>query len=105
MCAGTTATGAFGPSPVGISRITPVQVHDINVLDLLTPEPGAFYVMDRGSLDFERLYRWTLAGAFFVTRARKNLRFVRLGSHPVDTPRVQSIRTYALGTPREHRSE
>jgi hypothetical protein len=50
-------------------RITPAQVRDINVLDLLTPEPGAFYVMDRGYLDFERLYRWTLAGTFFVTRA------------------------------------
>lgn len=65
-------------------RITPAQVHDINLLDQLTPEAGAFYVMDRGYLDFERLYRWTLAGAFFVTRARKDFRFRRLISHPVD---------------------
>jgi hypothetical protein len=78
-------------------RITPAQVHDINVLDVLTPEPGAFYVMDRGYLDFERLYRWTLAGAFFVTRARKNFRFVRLVSHPVDkTTGVQCDQVIAL---------
>jgi hypothetical protein len=65
-------------------RITPARLHDVNVLDDLTPEAGAFYVMDRGYVDFERLYRWTLAGAFFVTRARKNLRFDRVESRPVD---------------------
>jgi len=65
-------------------RITPARVHDVNMLDQLTPEPGAFYIMDRGYLNFERLYRWTLHGAFFVTRARKNFRFTRLISHPVD---------------------
>jgi hypothetical protein len=65
-------------------QITPAQLHDVNILDHLAPEPGAFYVMDRGYLDFERLYRWTQAGAFFVTRARKNLRCRRLVSHPVD---------------------
>src|SRR5688572_23675595 len=53
-------------------RITPAQIHDVNILDQLTPEAGAFYIMDRGYLDFERLYRWTQHGAFFVTRARKN---------------------------------
>jgi IS4 transposase len=50
----------------------------------LTPQAGAFYVMNRGYLDFERLYRWTLARAFFVTRARKNFRFDRVESRPVD---------------------
>ena len=65
-------------------RITPAQMHDVNILDQLTPEPGAFYVLDRGYLDFQRLYRWTLQGAFFITRARKNFRFRRLRSHPVD---------------------
>ena len=65
-------------------RITPARLHDVNVLDDLTPEPGAVYVLDRGYLDFERLYRWTLAGAFFVTRARKNFRFQRVESQPVD---------------------
>jgi len=65
-------------------RITPAQLHDVNVLDQLVPEAGAFYVMDRGYLDFARLYRWTQHGAFFVTRARKNFRFDRVESHPVD---------------------
>jgi IS4 transposase len=53
--------------------------------------------MDRGYLNFERLYRWTLHGAFFVTRARKNFRFVRLISHPVDkSSGVQCDQTIAL---------
>jgi hypothetical protein len=78
-------------------RITPAQMHDVNILDQLTPEPGAFYVIDRGYLDFERLYRWTLQGAFFITRARKNLRFRVLKSHPVDkTTGVQCDQTIAL---------
>jgi len=78
-------------------RITPARVHDVNILDQLTPEPGAFYIMDRGYLNFERLYRWTLHGAFFVTRARKNFRFVRLISHPVDkSSGVQCDQTIAL---------
>ena len=59
-------------------RISAAKLHDVNVLDDLEPEAGAFYVMDRGYIDFERLYRWTLAGAFFVTRARKNFRFDRV---------------------------
>ena len=65
-------------------RISTAKLHDVNVLDNLEPEAGAFYVMDRGYLDFERLHRWTLAGAFFVTRARKNFRFDRVTSRPVD---------------------
>jgi len=65
-------------------RITPAQIHDVNILDQLTPEAGAFYVLDRGYLDFERLYRWTLHGAFFITRAKKNFRFTRLRSQPID---------------------
>ncbi len=67
-----------------VIRITPAQLHDVHFLDHLVLEPGAFYVMDRGYLDFARLYRWTAAGAFFVTRARKNFRFQRLVSHPVE---------------------
>ncbi len=78
-------------------RITPARVHDVNMLDQLTPEPGAFYIMDRGYLNFERLYRWTLHGAFFVTRARKNFRFLRLISHPVDkSTGVQCDQTISL---------
>ena len=65
-------------------RITPAQLHDIQILDQVTLEPGAFYVMDRGYLDFARLHRWTLTGAFFVTRARKNFRYRRLISQAVD---------------------
>src|SRR5919198_4248786 len=78
-------------------RVTAAQVHDVKILDALTPEAGAFYVMDRAYLDFERLYRWTLHGAFFVTRARKNFRFTRLFSHPVDkVSGVQCDQTIAL---------
>lgn len=69
----------------------PVLVHvdhgrsyDTDILDVLVPEPGAIYVMDRGYLDFERLHRWHLAGAFFVTRAKSNLKARRRYSHPVD---------------------
>ena len=64
--------------------ITPGDVHEVNWLDLLIFEPGAFYIMDRGYLDFARLYRITQAGAFFVTRAKKGVRLARLYSHPVD---------------------
>jgi hypothetical protein len=78
-------------------RITPARVHDVNILDQLVPEAGAFYMMDRGYTNFERLYRWTLHGAFFVTRARKNFRFARLISHPVDkTKGVQCDQTVSL---------
>ena len=55
-------------------HISDGKMHDVNVLDELLPEPGAFYVMDRGYLDFERLHRLHLAGAFFVTRAKPNLK-------------------------------
>ena len=64
--------------------ITAAHVHDVNILAVLRPEAGAYYVMDRGYLNFQQLYRWTLHGAFFVIRARKNFRFTRISSHPVD---------------------
>ena len=60
------------------------KLHDVNVLDLLLPEPGAFYVMDRGYVDFERLHRLHEAGSFFVTRAKSNLKAQRRYSRPVD---------------------
>jgi len=60
------------------------KLHDVNVLDQLIPEPGAFYIMDRGYLDFERLHVFTQFAAFFVTRAKSNLTFRRLYSHPID---------------------
>jgi hypothetical protein len=64
--------------------ITDAKVHDVRILDLLLPEPGAIYVMDRGYVDFERLYRLHRARAVFVIRAKKNLACRRLYSHPVD---------------------
>jgi len=64
--------------------ITPGKVHDVNILDELIFDPGAFYVMDRGYVDFGRLHRIHLAGAFFVTRAKANFRFRRRYSAPVD---------------------
>ena len=65
-------------------HISDGKLHDVNVLDELLPEPGAIYVMDRGYLDFERLYRLHLAAAFFVTRAKSNLKAVRRYSRAVD---------------------
>jgi hypothetical protein len=64
--------------------ITHGKVHEVNILDQLSFEAGAFYVMDRGYLDFRRLYKLHLASAFFVTRARKRFDFKRLYSQPVD---------------------
>jgi hypothetical protein len=60
------------------------KLHDVNMLDILLPEPGAFYVMDRGYLDFDRLHALHQAGAFFVTRAKSNFKFKRIYSYPVD---------------------
>jgi hypothetical protein len=60
------------------------KLHDVNVLDILPPEPGAFYVMDRGYLDFERLYALHQAGSFFVMRAKSNFKCRRIYSSPVD---------------------
>jgi len=64
--------------------ITEGKIHDVNVLDKIAFEPGAFYIMDRGYLDFGRLYNMHLEGAFFVIRAKKNLDFIRHRSQPVD---------------------
>jgi hypothetical protein len=60
------------------------KLHDVTILDVLTPEPGSIYVMDRGYLDFQRLYRLQQARAVFVTRAKKNLACRRLYSRAVD---------------------
>jgi len=60
------------------------QLHDVNALDLLLPLPGAYYVLDRGYVDCARLFRFQQAGAFFVTRAKRNLRCARRYSQPVD---------------------
>jgi hypothetical protein len=65
-------------------HISDGKLHDVNVLDLLIPEAGAFYVMDRGYLDFSRLYRMHQSGGFFVTRAKRNMNFRREQSAPID---------------------
>jgi hypothetical protein len=72
-----------GPIPSFVF-VSDGKLHDVNILDQLVPEPGAFYVMDRGYIDFERLARFHHAGSFFVTRAKSNLKAERRYSHPVD---------------------
>ena len=72
-----------GNIPTFIS-ITDGKVHDVNILDESLPEAGAFYVMDRGYVDFERLYIFTLSAAFFVVRTKSNVLLQRRYSHPVD---------------------
>jgi len=72
-----------GNIPTFIS-ITDGKVHDVNILDEIFPEAGAFYVMDRGYVDFERLYRFTLCSAFFVVRTKSNVLLQRRYSRPVD---------------------
>jgi hypothetical protein len=65
-------------------HISDGKMHDVKVLDILIPEPGSFYVMDRGYVDYARLYSLHQAMAFFVTRAKSNFTFRRLYSNPVD---------------------
>ncbi len=80
--------------------VTDGKVHDVNILDQIVAEPGAFYVMDRGYLDFQRLYRLTLAAAFFVTRTKDNVLLQRRYSHAVDVASgVKSDHTVILVTP------
>jgi hypothetical protein len=75
------------------------KLHDVNALDYLTPAPGAYYVMDRGYLDFARLYQLDQAKAYFVTRAKKNFSFKRRYSHEVDKQTgVQCDQTIILET-------
>lgn len=72
-----------GSIPVFI-EITSGLVHDVNILDVLIPEPGSFYVMDRAYLDFERLYRIKENLGYFIIRAKKNMKFQRIESRKVD---------------------
>ncbi len=65
-------------------HISDGKLHDVNILDQIAFEAGSFYVMDRGYIDFARLHALHLAQAFFVTRAKRNLQYRRLYSHPVD---------------------
>jgi Transposase DDE domain. len=80
-------------------RITDGKAHDVNILDEIIPEAGAFYVMDRGYIDFERLYVFTLSAAFFVVRTKENVLLQRRYSHPVDqSTGVRSDHTVILTT-------
>jgi len=65
-------------------RVTSGAVHDVNILDEIMPEAGAFYVMDRAYIDFQRLFVFTLSSAFFVVRTKSNVLLERRYSHPVD---------------------
>ncbi len=65
-------------------EITHGKIHEVNILDILIPEAGSFYIMDRGYLDFARLYTIKQANAYFIIRAKKNLQASRRYSHPVD---------------------
>ena len=65
-------------------HISDGKLHDVNILDILVPEPAAFYVMDRGYVDFRRFYAMHEASAFFVTRAKRRFKFRRRYSRPVD---------------------
>ena len=80
-------------------RITEGRIHDVNILDQIVPEAGSFYVMDRGYVDFERLYVFTLCSAFFVVRSKENILLQRRYSHAVDeTSDVRSDQTVILAT-------
>ena len=72
-----------GSIPVFI-EITDGKYHDVNILDILIPEPGSIYIMDRGYIDFQRLYTLHTYQAIFVIRAKSNFQFRRIYSHPVD---------------------
>ena len=85
-----------GPIPSFI-HVSDGKMGDALALDLITPEAGAIYVMDRGYVDFRRLYVFTRAGAFFVTRAKVNMKHHRVYTHPVDkSTGVMADQTIAL---------
>ena len=82
-------------------HITEGKTHDVTVLDELVVEPGAFYIMDRGYIDFGRLYALTQQLAFFVVRAKRNLAYARRASRPVDkTSGLRSDQTIVLTGPK-----
>lgn len=81
-------------------RIADGKVHDVNIFDEATLEAGAFYAMDRGYIDFERLYRFVLESAFFVVRTKTNVLLQRRYSRPVDkSTGLRSDHTVMLTSP------
>jgi hypothetical protein len=93
-----------GPIPTFI-HITNGKVHDVNVLDEIALEAGAFYVMDRGYIDFKRLYRFTVSSAFFVVRTKANVLLERRHSRLVDktTGCAATIQSFSLHALRRRR--
>src|SRR5664279_1137712 len=80
-------------------RITDGKVHGVHMLDEIMPEAGAFYVMDRAYIDFQRLFVFTLSSAFFVVRTKSNALLQRRYSHPVDkSTGVRSDQTVILSS-------
>ena len=85
-------------------HISPGKLHDVNVLDQLPIEPGAFYVMDRGYVDFQRLHRFEEHKAFFVTRSKSNMKYTRRDHREVDkSTGLRSDQTIVLSGPRSQR--
>lgn len=72
-----------GPIPTFV-EITPAKVHEVNILDILIPESGSFYILDRGYTNFKKLYHWHQSHAFFIIRGKGNLKGKRIYSHKVD---------------------
>lgn len=87
----------------GFVHISNASLHDVNVLDILPYETGSFYVMDKAYIDFARLYAIHLQKAFFVTRAKENLRFRRMYSRPVD--KAKGVKYDQLGKLEGHYSK
>jgi len=87
-------------------HISDGKLHDVNILDILIAQPGSFYLMDRGYVDFARLYTIQQASAFFVTRCKRNFQFKRRYSHPVDKTTGlrsdQTIITTGVDTAKEY---
>lgn len=89
-----------GSIPINV-YVTGGQVHDVNLLDQFTPESGAIYVLDRGYLDFARLYVIAKAGAFFITRSKQHAQYYRRHSHPIDKSEgVRSDQTVIFNGPK-----
>jgi hypothetical protein len=87
-----------GPIPTFI-EVSDGKMADVKILDAIVPEPNAFYIMDRGYVDFERLHLFHEAGAFFVTRTKKGIKLRRRYSHPIDGPcGVRSDQTVVLNS-------
>jgi len=93
----TVSLNQKGNIPNIFIHISDGKLHDVNVLDLLIPEPGAFYIMDRGHVGFERLFTLHRTGRFFVIRAKSDTKYRRRYSHPGDeSSGVRCDRTIAL---------